>query len=54
MKKSNRGSRQVGVVGEVLAALVHGREDGVEVVVLLAGARAQRARRLAAEPKGER
>lgn len=50
MKKTDTRSWQVGVVGEVLAALIHGGDDGVEVVVFLAGARAQRIRRLSVEP----
>lgn len=50
MKKTNTRSWQVGVVGEVLAAFIHGRDDGVDVVVLLAGAWAQRACWLSVEP----
>lgn len=50
MKTTNTRSWQVGVVGKVLAVLVHGGDDGVEVVVFLAGTRAQSTSRLPVEP----
>lgn len=53
MEKTDTCSWQVGVVSEVLAGLIHGCDDGVEVMVFLAGARAQRARRLSVEPNAK-
>lgn len=53
MKKIDTRLWQVGVVGEVLAAFVHGGDNGVEVVIFLAGARTQRARRLSVEPENK-
>lgn len=54
MKKTDTRSWQVGIVGEVLAALIHGSDDGVEVVVFLAGAWAQCTCRLSVEPEHKR